>query len=197
MTQPYGIILAGGLARRMGGGDKALLPLGSGVLLNQVMNRITFQTANTAINANGDAVRWNAFNCPVIPDTVADFPGPLAGVLSGMRWAASQGATHIVSVAGDTPFFPSDLVLQLMQAAERQGKPIALAATKDGWHPTFGLWPVDLADDLEMELRAGTRKILRWAEKHGMAQAMFSSDDVDPFFNINTPEDLAKAQGMV
>lgn len=197
MTQPFGIILAGGLARRMGGGDKALLPLGAGVLLDHVWDRLIPQVGDAAINANGDPERWHAYDADILPDTLPDFPGPLAGVLAGMRWAAPKGATHIVTVAGDTPFFPPDLVPQLLFAAQRQGKPIAIAATADGWHPTFGLWPVDLADDLETELSGGMRKILRWAEKHGMAQAMFPSGAVDPFFNINTPDDLITAQALL
>lgn len=196
MIKHFGVILAGGLARRMGGGDKALLPLGDGVLLDQVMDRLTPQVDQFAINANGDTTRWVNWDCSVLPDTVEGFPGPLAGVLAGMRWAAENGASHIVTVAGDTPFFPTDLVSQLVLATQRQGKPIALAATPDGWHPTFGIWPVDLADDLETELRGGMRKILRWTEKHGMAQAMFPSGGIDPFFNVNTPEDLEKAQGL-
>ncbi|MEM6307108.1 MAG: NTP transferase domain-containing protein, partial [Pseudomonadota bacterium] len=121
----------------------------------------------------------------------------LAGILAGMRWAAGQGAQRIVTVAGDTPFFPADLIAQLYAAADHQGKPIAIAATVDGWHPTFGLWPVDLADDLETELTGGMRKILRWAEKHGVAQALFPNATTDPFFNINTPDQLTQAQAMI
>ncbi|MEO0357593.1 MAG: molybdenum cofactor guanylyltransferase MobA [Pseudomonadota bacterium] len=196
MNQPFGVILAGGLARRMGGGDKALLPLGDGVVMDHVWDRLAPQTGKVAINANGDPARWRAWNGPVLPDTLPDFPGPLAGVLAGMRWAAQAGTSHIVTVAGDTPFFPPDLVPQLLFACERQGKPIGIAATADGWHPTFGVWPVALADDLETELTGGMRKILRWAEKHGVAQAMFPTGDLDPFFNINTPDDLAAAQAQ-
>ncbi len=200
MIQPHGIILAGGQATRMGGGDKGLLPLKSRRVVDFVLERLLPQVDQVALNSNGDAARWAEFGIPVLPDGIEDYPGPLAGVLAGMDWAATQGASHIVTVAADTPFFPADLVPQLLLASEVQNKPIALAATReDGkvWRqPTFGLWPVNLADDLRTALQNGTRKVVAWTDSHGTALAEFPTDRFDPFFNINTPDDLAQAQDM-
>ena len=195
MKQPYGVVLAGGLARRMGGGDKALLPLGAGVVLDEVLARLEPQVAGVVLNANGDAGRFAAFGLEVVPDSLDGFLGPLAGVLAGMEWAAKQGGSHVVSVAGDTPFFPGDLVPQLMLAAETA--PIALAATSDGRHPTFGLWPVALAAELRAALEGGLRKVVAWTDEMGCASATFPDQPFDPFFNINTPEDLARAEALL
>lgn len=194
MSAPLGVILAGGQARRMGGGDKGLLPLGSGVLLDQVIGRLSPQVANLALNANGEAARFDRFGLPVLPDTVAGFPGPLAGVLAGLDWARSQGANQIVTAAADTPFFPADLVPRLLLAAEEAGAEIALAATENGRHPTFGLWPVALATDLRRALSSGVRKVVAWTDKHGAATAHFPTGAIDPFFNVNTPEDLTRVE---
>ncbi|MEM1298046.1 MAG: molybdenum cofactor guanylyltransferase MobA [Pseudomonadota bacterium] len=191
-----GIILAGGQARRMGGGDKALLEVAGRPLLAHVIDRLAPQVAEVAINANGDATRFDAFGLPVVSDTVEGFVGPLGGVLAGMRWAATRGHTHIASAAADTPFFPSDLVEKLLAAKGSQ--PICMAATEDperglSEHPTFALWPVDLADDLENALtKSNMRKVIVWTSRHGCARAVFPGDY--PFFNVNTPEDLARAE---
>lgn len=197
MTRPLGVILAGGLARRMGGGDKALLPLGDGTMLDTVLRRLTPQVAAVALNANGDPARFSRFGLPVLADSVPGFVGPLAGVLAGLDWAAEEGVEAIVTVAADTPFFPRDLVEGLLQASAGGGSQIALAATEGGkaggWQPTFGLWPVALREDLRASLEGGTRKVLEWADRHGAARAVFSGG-VDPFFNVNTPEDLAEAE---
>ena len=201
MTQPLGVILAGGLARRMGGGDKGLLPLGNAPLLQHVMDRLEPQVAGMALNANGNADRFAGFGLPVLADETQDFSGPLAGVLAGMVWGAAQGASHIVTVAADTPFFPCDLVPRLQLALEGGGQ-IALAATPDpergtARHPTFGLWPTALADDLRAALADGVRKVVAWTDRHGTATATFPADPFDPFFNVNTPEDLNRAQEMI
>ena len=191
-----GIILAGGQARRMGGGDKALLEVAGRPLLGHVIDRLAPQVAEVAINANGDASRFAMFDLPVVADTVEGFVGPLGGVLAGMRWAAGRGHSHIVSAAADTPFFPADLVDQLLAAKGTQ--PISMAATEDperglSEHPTFALWPVDLADDLEYALTKGhMRKVIVWTSRHGCARAVFEGGDM-PFFNVNTPEDLSRA----
>jgi molybdopterin-guanine dinucleotide biosynthesis protein A len=191
-----GVILAGGLARRMGGGDKALLELAGRPLLGHVIGRLGPQVDELVLNANGDAARFERFGLPVVPDTVAGFAGPLAGVLAGMRWAGLRGHKHVVSAAGDTPFFPDDLVARLRAAKGDQ--PIAMAATQDperglSEHPTFALWPVALADDLEVALTRGQmRKVIVWTSRHGCARAVF--DGHLPFFNINTPDDLAEAE---
>ena len=194
-----GVILAGGLARRMGGGDKALLQAAGRPLLAHVIDRLAPQVAEIAINANGDPARFAGFGLPVIADTVDGFVGPLGGVLAGMRWAAARGHSHIVSAAADTPFFPDDLVARL-QAAKGE-MPISMAATNDpvrglSEHPTFALWPVDLADDLEYALTDGNmRKVIVWTSRHGCARAVFDEEGM-PFFNVNTPEDLAEAERM-
>lgn len=198
-----GVILAGGLARRMGGGDKALLPLGGEPLLARVIARLAPQVEEVVLNANGDPARFARFGLPVVADTVEGFAGPLAGVLAGMRWAAARGYSHVASAAGDTPFFPEDLVARLVEAAESAGQPIALAATNDperglSEHPTFGLWPVALADNLEEALTVGSlRKVIVWTSRHGAARAVFDDAGAYPFFNVNTPEDMAAAERIL
>ena len=194
-----GVILAGGLATRMGGGDKALLSLSGRTLLERVIDRLRPQVGPLALNANGDPARFAAFGLPVLADTVEGFAGPLAGILAGLRWAEAQGCTHVASAAADTPFFPADLVERLAEAARAEGQPIALAATQDperglSDHPTFGLWPVALADDLEDWLRSGERKVVVWTRRHGAARAVFEDAGAYPFFNVNTPEDVAEAE---
>lgn len=195
MTRPLGVILAGGQARRMGGGDKGLLDLGGRPILDHVITRLRPQVAGLALNANGDKTRLAGFGLPVLPDSVAGFPGPLAGVLAGLDWAADQGAEAIVTAAWDTPFFPDDLVNRLMKAG-----PLALAATPDPdrgtvRQPTFGLWPTALRDDLRAALADGVRKVVIWTDRHGGTTAVF--DGEDPFFNVNTPEDLAMARARI
>ncbi len=199
MKQPAGVILAGGQARRMGGGDKGLLTLGGQTLLQRVIDRLEPQVAEVALNANGDASRFDAFGLPVLPDSVSGFVGPLAGVLAGLDWAAERGHSHIVTAAADTPFFPCDLVPQLLLNANT---PIVLAATPDpergmSRHPTFGLWPVDLRDDLRDALTDGVRKVVQWTDRHGTSIATFSADPFDPFFNVNSPEDMAAAEALL
>ncbi|MGX9357001.1 molybdenum cofactor guanylyltransferase MobA [Roseobacteraceae bacterium S113] len=197
MTQTLGVILAGGLARRMGGGDKGRLLLQGKSLLAHVTGRLAPQVEAMALNANGDPDRFADFGLPVVPDSIAEYPGPLAGVLAGLDWAAEQGASHIVTAAADTPFFPTDLVARLERAAFKAGTPIALAATQEEGrmtrHPTFGLWPVALRNDLRAALGTGLRKVVLWTDAHGAASAAF---DDNAFFNINTPEDLVRAQEM-
>ncbi len=197
MKQPLGVILAGGQSRRMGGGDKGLLPLGTGSILDQVIDRIEPQVSGLALNANGEAARFATLGLPVVPDSVVGFAGPLAGVLAGLDWAYKSGATHIVTVAADTPFFPPDLVPRLLLGAESQGCPIALARTENGRHPTFGLWPVALKDDLRTALETGVRKVVQWTDSHGTAMVDFPTGRFDPFFNVNTPDDLTLAQSYL
>jgi len=202
MQQPLGVILAGGRATRMGGGDKGLLRLGGKTLLDHVIERVAPQVAHLALNANGDAARFAGLGLPVLADSVAGNPGPLAGVLAGLDWAADKGGSHIVTAAADTPFLPPDLVPRLLLASETAGAPIALAATRDAARgvlrqPTIGLWPVALRDDLRAALAGGLRKVVLWADGHGAASAVFPDTPFDPFFNINTPEDLARAEGML
>ncbi len=198
-----GVILAGGAARRMGGGDKGLLLLDERPILTHVVQRLGPQVAALALNANGATERFAVYGLPVLedalPDGVEALPGPLAGVLAGLDWAKGEGLTHIVTAAADTPFFPRDLGDRLQSAAVAEAQPIALAATpgpdgRPSRHPTFGLWPVDLAEDLRGVLVAGTRKIVAWTDAVGCATALFGAGDPDPFFNVNTPEDLDRAR---
>lgn len=200
LKQPLGVILAGGQATRMGGGDKGLLTLGGQSLLARVIDRLEPQVGSVALNANGDAARFAVLNLPVLPDSIDGFVGPLAGVLAGLDWAASQGADTIVTAAADTPFFPCDLVPQLLLRAESMAHPLVLAATPDpkrgtARHPTFGLWPVALRDDLRAALAGGLRKVVLWTDQHDGREALFP--DEDAFFNVNTPEDLARAETML
>lgn len=194
MKQPLGLILAGGRATRMGGGDKGRLMLHGRSLFDHVIARLAPQVAALALNANGDPARLKDLELPVIPDSLPDHPGPLAGVLAGLDWAASRGADTIVTIAADTPFFPEDLTPRLLQAATGMTHPLALASSGGHRHPTFGLWPVALRGDLRAALQHGTRKVVAWTDKHGAATADFPTGAIDPFFNVNTPEDLEKAQ---
>ena len=203
--RPSGVILAGGQATRMGGGDKGLLSLGDATILDHVIARLAPQAGALALNANGDAARFARFGLPVLPDPIAGFPGPLAGVLAGLDWAAAHHADSIVTVAADTPFFPRDLVARLQEAAEGMTHPLVLATTPRGSeetksmsrggqvrHPTFGLWPVALRDDLRAALESGLRKVVLWTDRHDGREALF--EDGCAFFNVNTPEDLALAR---
>lgn len=203
VVRPHGVILAGGLATRMGGGDKALNDVAGRSLLARVIDRLRPQTAAMAINANGDPARLASYELPVIPDDVPDHPGPLAGVLAGMEWAAAQGASHILTVAADTPFFPADLAANLAAALSPE-TPISLAATPDdrpgsegklARHPTFGVWPTALRDDLRNALtEEKLRKVVLWTDRHGAATVAFPAAPFDPFFNVNTPGDMAEAE---
>ena len=203
MVRPLGVILAGGLARRMGGGDKSLLSIGaSSRVLDQVIARLDVQVDQMVLNANGDPARFDEFGLPVVADSLDGFLGPLAGVLAGLDYAAEHGFDHIISVAADTPFFPTDLVSALDTASTHMEVPIALAATKiEGGktvrHPTFGLWPVALREDLRSALQDGLRKVVLWTDQHGTETHIFDSCEIDPFFNINTPEDLELANKMM
>ena len=204
MEQVAGVILAGGLSRRMGGGDKSLRTLNGKPLILHVIERLGGQAGPIALNANGDASRFSLFGLPVIPDATTDFAGPLAGVLAGLRWAAEAApdARFIVSAACDTPFFPSDLVEKLLASTAATYPCIVLAASGGNAHPVFGLWPVALADDLALSLEAGTRKMLNWTDRHPHFIVEFAFANrggcrVDPFFNANTPEDLAEAERLL
>ena len=203
MVRPLGVILAGGLARRMGGGDKSLLSLGaSSRVLDQVIARLGAQVDQLVLNANGDPARFDEFGLPVVADSLDGFLGPLAGVLAGLDYAAEHGFDHVISVAADTPFFPTNLVSALETASKHMDVPIALAATKiEGGNtvrpPTFGLWPVALREDLRSALQDGLRKVVLWTDQHGAETHVFYSGEIDPFFNINTPEDLELANKMM
>ena len=195
-TGHFGVILAGGRALRMGGGDKGLRHLNDKPMLRHVVDRLAPQVRAMALNANGPADRFATFALPVLPDSLPGFPGPLAGILAAMDWTAAQGARAVVTVAADTPFFPADLVATFDTARGPSGPCLAATPHRDGgldWHPTFGLWPVDLRHSLRVALQNGQRKVLSWALQHGATAAVFPSDP-DTFFNVNTVEDLAIAR---
>jgi molybdenum cofactor guanylyltransferase len=191
-----GVLLAGGLSRRMGGGDKSLKKLAGETILERVIARANPQVAGLALNANGDPSRFKAYGLPVVPDSVAGFAGPLAGVLAGLDWAAANvpGASYVASFATDAPFFPPDLVARLATAVADGRHDLACAASGGRSHPVFGLWPLSLREDLRAALKAGTRKVDEWTARHRLATVEFPADPYDPFFNANTPQDLAEAE---
>ena len=192
----FGLVLAGGLARRMGGGDKALIRIGSETILGRTLARLSPQVSGIVLNANGDPARFAPFGLPVVADSVPDFAGPLAGILAGLDWAAANRPSieWIVSVPGDCPFLPRDLVARLHAARSAEAKPLACAHSGDWRHPVVGLWKVALRDDLRHAITVeDLRKIEVWTARHGVALADWPVEPVDPFFNVNTPEDVEKA----
>ena len=194
-----GILLAGGQSRRMGGGDKCLRLLGGRTILDRVIARARPQVAALALNANGDAARFAEFGLPVVADSIADFAGPLAGVLAGLDWAAAHApqCSHVVSFATDTPFLPVDLVRRLVAAAEAASAELACAASDGRSHPVFGLWPMALREALRHAMRAeGIRKVDAWTGRYRLAVAEYGTRPFDPFFNANRPEDLAAAERL-
>lgn len=201
MTErPVGVVLAGGLSRRMGGGDKCLRPLGGRPILAHILERLRPQVGALVLNANGDPARFAPFALPVAADVVEGFPGPLAGILTGMRWAKTNhaAARWMVSAAADAPFLPLDLVERLRAAAEEAGVPLACARSDGQAHPVFGLWSIALEADLARAVVAeGVRKVDAWTARHGCIEVEFAVGEIDPFFNVNRPEDLAAAEAFV
>ena len=195
-----GVVLAGGLSRRMGGGDKALLDLGGRTILDHVIERARPQVAALALNANGDAQRFERFGLPVIADVVEGYAGPLAGVLTGLEWAAAEApdCAWVATFASDAPFLPDDLVARLLAAVEQGGAEMACAASAGRHHPVFGLWPVALAGALRgAVIDEAVRKVDLWTARYGLAVADFETEPHDPFFNANRPEDLAEAEALL
>jgi len=195
-----GLLLAGGQSRRMGGGDKALRPLGGVTLLERVIARVEPQVDALVLNANGDPARFDRFALPVVPDSVPGFAGPLAGVLAGLDWAAGHrpDCPYVVSVASDAPFLPTDLVSRLAAGLDEAGADLACAASGGRSHPVFGLWPVRLREDLRRALVAeGIRKVDLWTARHKLVTVSFPDHPVDPFFNANRPEDFAAAAALL
>jgi molybdopterin-guanine dinucleotide biosynthesis protein A len=194
-----GVVLAGGLSRRMGGGDKGLKEIGGKPILDRVIATIKPQLAALAINANGDSLRFSNYELPIIPDGVADFPGPLAGILAGLDWAAAAlpSAAYLLSVPTDTPFLPDDLVMRLRQAV-REGAELASVISGGQTHPVIGLWPVSLRDELRQALIGeNLRKIDRFTARYRLALVEYPLTPCDPFFNVNTPEDVELAEGYL
>jgi molybdopterin-guanine dinucleotide biosynthesis protein A len=182
----------------MGGGDKPLLNLAGRPILRHVIDRLSPQVAALALNANADPMRFADFRLPVIADAVPNNPGPLAGVLAAMIWAQSAvaGITHVVTVPGDTPFIPTDLVARLDAVRRQFGTPITVAQSGGIAHPVVTLWPVDLAAPLQGALSAGNRRVWDFLDRYAVCRVPFPVDGGDPFHNINTPEDLAEAERL-
>lgn len=193
------VILAGGRATRMGGAPKPLLPLGGRPLLAHLLERLAPQAGPLALNLNADLPAFARFGLPVLPDLLPDWPGPLAGILAAMDWAEDLGADCVLTVAGDTPFLPADLGARLAQA--RGGSGLALAASLDAEgtprvHPVIGLWPTGLRGDLRRTLGQDARRVRDFTDRHDPALAVWPAPP-DPFENINTPADLARAEARL
>jgi molybdenum cofactor guanylyltransferase len=192
-----GVILAGGLSRRFGGGDKCLRLLAGRPILAHIIERFRPQVDALALNANGDAARFAAFGLPVIADSIAGFAGPLAGVLAGLDWAAGcTGITHVATAAADAPFLPLDLVQRLRHALQAGGSDLACARSGGRAHPVFGLWPVALAEELRAAVHGGMRKVDQWTARYRLASVDFPHGPPDPFFNVNHAEDLMEAERL-
>ena len=192
----FGLVLAGGLARRMGGGDKALIDIAGRAILDRVLETLTPQCDGIILNANGDPQRFARFGLPVVQDDIPDFAGPLAGILAGLDWASTHrpDIEWMVSVPGDCPFLPADLVPRLHATRAEDRTKLACARSGEWRHPVVGLWNVALRDDLRHALvEEDLHKIEVWTSRHGIAIAEWPDKPVDPFFNVNTPEDRARA----
>lgn len=197
-TDTLGLVLAGGLARRMGGGDKPLRRVGGRTVLERAADALRPQVAALLLNANGDPARFAPFGMPVVPDPLPDHPGPLAGVLAGLEWAAAHrpDLAWVLSVPGDAPFLPADLATRLHRAREAAGVPLACAASGGWTHPVVGLWPVGIAPALRAAVVGGLSKIDAFTAAHGVVAVEWPAEPRDPFFNANRPEDLAEAERL-
>jgi molybdopterin-guanine dinucleotide biosynthesis protein A len=193
---PLGVILAGGLSRRMGGGDKTLVMLGDRTILQRIADRLAMQVKRVVLSANGDPERFKDFDGTIIADVGPAGEGPLAGILAAMRLAAAEGYANIVTVPGDAPFLPPDLVISL-QAVQAVPEMIVIASSGGKLHPVAGLWPTSLADELEAFLQTEDRRVRNFVKARSFAVAEFDVDPVDPFFNVNTPADLEEAERML
>ena len=198
-TKIPGVLLAGGLARRMGGGDKPMRTIGGRTILERVIARLAPQCGGLILNANGDPSRFAAFGLPVVADGVPGFPGPLAGILAGLDWAAEHrpDANWMLSTAADCPFLPRDLVARLSEALVEENAQLAVAASDGQSHPVIGLWSVPLRDELRHALTVeDVRKIDRWTARYPLATVTWPTTPLDPFFNANTVEDIAAAERL-
>jgi molybdenum cofactor guanylyltransferase len=194
-----GVLLAGGLARRMGGGDKPMRRIGGRTILERVIARLKPQCDGLLLNANGDPARFASFGLPVISDTVADFPGPLAGILAALDWIATNrpDVEFILSAAADCPFLPRDLVARLHRARTEANAQLAVAASDGQSHPVIGLWSVGLREELRHALVVeDVRKIDRWTARYKLATVTWPIKPLDPFFNANTVDDIAEAERL-
>jgi molybdopterin-guanine dinucleotide biosynthesis protein A len=193
------VLLAGGLARRMGGGDKPMRQIAGRTILDRVIARLEPQCEGLILNANGDPARFASFGLPVIADTVKDFPGPLAGILAALDWAATNrpGVEFILSAAADCPFLPRDLLQRLHRTRAEQDAQLAVAASGGQSHPVIGLWSVGLREELRHALvEEDMRKIDRWTARYRLATVTWPAEPLDPFFNANTMDDIAEAERL-
>ncbi len=194
-----GVLLAGGLARRMGGGDKPMREIGGRTILERVIARLKPQCDGLILNANGDPARFARFGLPVVADTAKDFPGPLAGILAALDWAATNRpeVQWVLSAAADSPFLPRDLVARLHRARAEQDAQLAVAASDGQSHPVIGLWCVALRQELRHALvMEDIRKIDRWTARYKLATVTWPTKPLDPFFNANTVDDIAAAERL-
>jgi len=193
------LVLAGGLARRMGGADKALIKIGGRTILDRVLDRLRGQCDGMVLSANGDLTRFAFTGLPVIADDVPDFAGPLAGILAGLDWTAKHhpNVAWLASVPSDCPFLPTDLVSRLHAARQSEGKPLACAGSGGWTHPVIALWSVALREDLRRALvHEGLHKTDGWTARHGVAVAEWPMTPFDPFFNVNAPDDVVAANRL-
>jgi molybdopterin-guanine dinucleotide biosynthesis protein A len=196
----FGILLAGGLARRMGGGDKGLKTIGGQSILARIIATMTPQCAGLLVNANGEAERLASHGFPVVPDDVPGFAGPLAGILAGLDWIAvhQPDCGHAISIPTDTPFLPDDLVARLQEARLKENADIACATSGGSTHPVIALWPVALRRDLRHALvDEDIRKIDRFTQRWKMAYADWPVESYDRFFNANEPRDIEAAERIL
>ena len=193
-----GLLLAGGLSRRMGGGDKCLRMLGGTTILARIAACVAPQVGSLALNANGDAARFDEFGLPVLPDVIPGNAGPLAGVLTGLEWAATRDCAWLATIPTDAPFLPPDLIGRMADAVVRDGSDMACAASAGRNHPVAGLWPVRLRGALRQAMTAeNIRKVDRWTDRYKLSIVEFIADPYDPFFNVNRPEDLDRAEQII
>lgn len=200
ISDTVGVLLAGGLARRMGGGDKPLRTLGGHPILDYVVARARTQVADLLLNVNGDAARFASYGLPMAGDVIDGYAGPLAGILTGMEWARDRHpeARWIASFATDAPFIPADLVPRLRAAIDAEGADIACAMSGARTHPVFAVWPVALADELRAAMvDEDMRKIDAWSARYKTVEVDFPTLPYDPFFNINKPDNLAEAEALI
>ncbi len=199
-----GVLLAGGKSSRMGGGDKCLLPLAGIPMLAHVIARLRPQVSELILNANGDPSRFAVFGLPVVADRVSGYSGPLAGIHAGLEWmiANRPASRYLITAATDTPFFPADLVARFRAQLDDDDPKLLVASSEEGIHPIFGLWPVALAPAIEQSLASGMRKVQSWVREHQAEEIFFPSIEsggrrIDPFFNLNRPEDFALADVLL